>query len=399
MQKHITIQMMGEFVISVNGHEDSLLASRTRKGVALIEYLILNKGKLVPRQRLINVLWSGYMHTNPESSLKTLVSRVRKSLDGIDEGLGSCIVSVRGGYRWESIEGMQIDLLEIMELFERLARESDRGKRIRLYDRLIHLYKGDLFLTGDIEGGIGYQAALHNEYLNAIYDYIEILMEDGEYNRIIEVCRKALRIDELDERLHMEMMQAQVAGGMLDDAMEQYRKMSDMNEQYLDMAPSEELQAFYKKIVSSGNSLKHNLDVIRTQLRKDVSIRGAYQCGYEEFCRIFNLLTPTLERIGCSVFLGLVMLREPEEQKGRKTPGMQQLMDSLLKIICQNLRRGDVVSQYTDTIAAVMLPTVNYTTGNMVMERIRQMFFEQNPGTNIPFHYRLAELGATDRVF
>ena len=70
-----------------------------------------------------------------------------------------------------------------------------------------------------------------------------------------------------------------------------------------------------------------------------------------------------------------------------------------LRAICLNLRRGDVVTQYTETIAAVMLPTVNYTTGNMVMERIRQMFFEKNPGVNIPFHYRLAELGSTDRTF
>ena len=407
MQRHISIQMMGEFVISVDGQEISSLVSRSRKGVALIEYLILNKGKQVPKRRLINILWSGYMHTNPESSLKTLVSRTRKMLGEIDEDLAACIASERGSYRWESLDTVRIDMLEIMEIFERLARETERSKSVYYYDRLISLYKGDLFLTGDIEGGEGYEVALHNEYLNAIYDYIEILMEEGEYDRIISVCRKALRIDEFDERLHMEMMQAQVASGRVDDAMEQYHRMADMNEQYLDVAPSEEMQAFYEKIIRSGNSMKYNVESVKKELRTDTSIRGAYQCDYPEFRRIFNLINPTLERLGCSIFLGLVMLREPEgqvqwEPKGqgqKQQPGMQKLMDSLLEVICLNLRRGDVVTQYSQTIAAVMLPTVNYTTGNMVMERIRQMFFEKNPEANVPFHYRLIELGNANRNF
>ena len=398
MKKQIMVQMMGEFMVSAGGVDDVSLVTKTRKGVALMEYLILNKGKQVPRQRLINVLWSDYLHTNPESALKTLVSRVRKILSGMSVDLSGCIVSERGSYRWENLPGMQVDMLEIMEIFELLARETDTEKQKEYYSRLLELYKGDLYLTGDITGGTDYQVALHNEYLNAVYDYIELLMKEQAYEQIIDVCRRALRIDEFDERLNMEMMQAQVAGGRVDDAMEQYRRAADMSEQYLDAPLSEEMQAFYKKIISSGNSLKYSLDSVKAQLRQPGYSKRAHLCDFAEFQNIFSLMSPTLERVGCSIFLGLITISDPGDEKPA-APTMRKLMDSLTQILCSNLRRGDVVAQYSDTMAAIMLPTVNYTTGNMVIERIRHLFFEANPGAKVPFHYRLSEVGGNERGF
>ena len=103
-EKNISVQMMGEFVISVDGVEIPSLVNRTRKGVSLIEFLVLNKGKTIPRQRLINVLWSGMQNTNPESALKTLVSRLRKLMD---EGCELLSVSEAD----ESLESYFIDLV------------------------------------------------------------------------------------------------------------------------------------------------------------------------------------------------------------------------------------------------------------------------------------------------
>ena len=226
MSKGIVIRMMGEFVITIDGREVGHLASKSRKGVSLVEYLILNHGRQVPRQRLINELWFSVRNENPESSLKTLVSRMRKLLNTEHEGLGNCIVSDRGGYRWESMPGMRVDMLEIMEINEQLPRETDTKKKEELIERLIKLYGGDMYLTGDIRGGAGYAASLHNQYIYAIYDYVEILREEERYNDIIRVCERALEMDSFDERLQMEYMQAMVYINRTDDALVHYGKMS-----------------------------------------------------------------------------------------------------------------------------------------------------------------------------
>ena len=43
---------------------------------------------------------------------------------------------------------------------------------------------------------------------------------------------------------------------------------------------------------------------------------------------------------------------------------------------------------------ALLLPTVNYETGHMVMECLRQLFYKRYPNSDIPFHYRLGILGS-----
>ena len=391
MSKMIYIQMMGEFVINIDGREIHSFVTKSRKGVAMIEYLILNNGREVPKQRLLNVLWGGYAATNPENALKTLISRLRKMLAEEDQDLAECIKSVRGAYMWENAPNMRVDMLEIMELFELIPREADPEKRRHLYERLIRLYKGDLYLTGDIEGGESYEAALHSEYLDAVYDYIELLRSGEEFDLIVDVCRKALVIDQFDDRLNMEMMQALVDSKRSDEALVQYQKVEELNQKYMDAEPSEEMQNFYKKMVSSTDTLRFNLDFVRNELKEGDTRRGAYVCSYEVFKDVCNLQRFNLERLGCTLFLALIMLYDQTEEKLNSR--QEETMQTLMSILQKNLRKGDCIMRFSPTILAILLPTVNYTTGNMIMERIRHLFLSRYPGKEIPFHYRLGELG------
>ena len=391
MSKGISIRMMGEFVITVGGQEIGHLVNKSRKGISLVEYLILNHGRQVPRQRLINELWFSVKNENPESALKTLVSRIRKILNEECSGLGACIVSDRGGYRWDMMPGMEIDMLEIMEINEKLPREPDPAKRAVLCERLVSLYAGDLYLTGDIRGGAGYAASLHNQYLYAVYDYIDELREQERHNDIIRICERALEMDSFDERLHMEHMQAMVNIDRTNDAVAHYGKMTEQSERYLGAEPSDEMRSFYRQIVRSEKKLRISLDLVRNELAESGQKRGAYVCDYEMFKEIYNLQICNLERLDSTVFLGVIMLFDPEDTRHSFTPEYQKTaMDSLMQILQENLRRGDVVTRFSETSVTLLLPTVDYTTGNMVMERIHQVFRKQYE--DVPFHYRLGDL-------
>ena len=43
-------------------------------------------------------------------------------------------------------------------------------------------------------------------------------------------------------------------------------------------------------------------------------------------------------------------------------------------------------------IIALLLPTVNYNTGGMVLERIKRVFYRSYPNSNIVFNYRVGPL-------
>lgn len=387
----LTIRMMGDFSITVDGKEPYYLISKTKKGVALLEYLILHQGKPVQKQRLLHVLWSEG-NANPENAMKTLISRLRKQLDEIRQGLGACIVSARGSYHWESLPGMKIDLLELMRIFEELPREKDEDKRCSRYRQLMRLYSGDLFLTGDIEGGEEYQAALHRAYVNSIYDYIEILLKKQEYGQIVEACEKVLRIAPYDERFSMELNHARAKTSPSGAAMTAYREQRGLES-------TEEEKEYglwdsYYGVLESNNTLQSQLDSIVAGLQEKRSQKGAYLCDSEEFGRFYRLLMPTLERLGCPMFLGMISLQmyNPSDYSEDIRGEQKKAMKNLMEILRENLRQGDVVTSDFQTTVMVLLPAVNYTTGNMIMERIRYQFFEKNAGTKVPFHYRLREI-------
>ena len=96
MAETIRIQMMDHFLIYIDEKKTDQLAVKSKKGAALVQYLILNEGERVPNQKLLAALWDEEKSTNPENALKTLVSRLRVLLTQIDPALGACVVSDRG---------------------------------------------------------------------------------------------------------------------------------------------------------------------------------------------------------------------------------------------------------------------------------------------------------------
>lgn len=82
----IRIQMMNTFTIYINEIQADHMVNKSRKGVALMQYLILNREQPVPNQRLLAALWSEEKSANPENALKTLVSRLRALLNQLSPG-------------------------------------------------------------------------------------------------------------------------------------------------------------------------------------------------------------------------------------------------------------------------------------------------------------------------
>ena len=237
---------------------------------------------------------------------------MRVILNEMVDGLGECIASDRGGYHWRSMPGLSIDVLEIMGLFDAISGERSRETLRELYRRLAALYTGDLYQTGDLEEEAAYAEQLHSQYLNAMYAYIDLLRESEEYNEISEVCRRALAVDNFDDRLHIEMMRAMVNLNRASDAMSQYRHATDIASRYLDVEPSEEIKAFYWQMNRTHKEVKFNLDAFRNELQESGAEHGAFVCDYSIFRAIYNLQLRALERAGVtSMFLAAFMIGGP----------------------------------------------------------------------------------------
>ena len=311
MENPVNIRMMGLFTIEADGEVHEELMTKSRKGISLIQYLILERGRPVSSQRLIRELWADKRSENPEGALKTMVSRVRSALNEISPDLGMCIVSGQGNYRWQSLPHVHVDVLEIIDLLNSLRHEPPDPGHMKKTERLMELFQGDLYLTGDILNGQATFNWLHNEYLSAVYRYIELLKIHDEYTKICDVCRRASRIDDLDEQLHIELMQAMVNLNRSDEAAAEYRRLAKQSREYLDAEPGEELQACYDSLAEAGKTIRINLDTIRNELiEKEGGTKGPFFCSYEVFKEVYNIYRRTKDEMPAD----MLEIEEAEEE-------------------------------------------------------------------------------------
>ncbi len=396
MSDMIRIQLMDTFAIYINEIKKDQLVNPSRKGVTLIQFLMINRGQPVSNRRLMDALWTEEGSSNPENALKTMISRIRALLNQVSPNLGKCIVADHGAYRWQNAPGMTVDLYEIEDIFDDVNRYREDFTRLRtLYARLMELYTGDLLQRSEQnEWAMAQATALHTKYMAAVYAYVELLKQDNNYSEVINVCRAALDVDNFDDRLHMELMTALIKTNRNNEAMLQYKHVMHLHYRYLGIQPSGEMRDFYKQIVHAGNTLEFNLESIRNELRESSEQRGAFVCEYAVFKEIFNLQMRNLERLGSTMFLVVIMV---SSIGGQPMDSIKQdnVMQSLMELLKQNLRKGDTVTHISPTIVALLLPTVNYQTGAMVMERIKRLFYRQYPNSNVAFSYRVGPLSST----
>lgn len=402
MVQRIEIQVLGGFDIRLmdeNGHQTDSVEVKSRKGISLITYLVLQQGKPMSSQRMVRELWASKRNVNSAGSLKTTVSRLRASLNEAFPGLGTCIRSEGGGYCWHSIPQVQVDVIEMMMLIRELKELLPEEEREKKFRRVLDLYRGDLYQTGDMINGEMQSSWLHQEYLETMYAYVSFLKEEEEYNEIVRVCQKALQIDELDEFLRIELMRAMVCLNRLSDAQAEYRRVVTLNKNLLDAEPSEDLQSCYKELSAAGQTLQFNIDSIRNELlERENEHHGPFFCEYAAFKEIYNIQMRNLERLGSTMFLGVIMVVNPEDGSDNlSSVTRESAMAGLQEIMRNHLRKGDIVTRFAPTIYAMLLPMVNYSTGSMVMERIEQLFYEEYSSRKIALHFRISPLGGGNR--
>ena len=65
MADTIRIQLMDTFTVYINEQKEEHLTKKSRKGVNLMQYLMLNHGQPVPNYRLLATLWTDEGSANP----------------------------------------------------------------------------------------------------------------------------------------------------------------------------------------------------------------------------------------------------------------------------------------------------------------------------------------------
>lgn len=390
--KSFRVTMLGGFTISRDGKLCLEDAGRSRKVWNLLEYLLVNRGRDISQDDLIQVC-GNEESADPAKVLKNLAYRLRTML--AEHGLPAeeCIIFRRGVYAWNPALPCTVDAEEFEELWKRASGGSLRqDQQLKCYLEAIELYHGRFLPRSAFEEWVVPLSTYYQRlYVECIYGAYDILSTQKNYEPMVSICNRAVSIDPYDEGIYELLIRSLIQLGRHKDALAAYEAISKVLYDDLGVNPSDSLSALYRDIMKTIKSVETDLAIIKEDLREAMGKRGAYLCHYEIFKDIYRFIARTLERTGQSVYIMLCTLTDSEDDIPPVSL-QHSAMEKLKEVIGCSLRRGDLYARYSCTQYVVMLPGTNYENGCMVGKRISDNFRRDYPGHGVKLHYKLLPL-------
>lgn len=93
MEPILQIQVLGKFTLRYGETVISDEDDRSRKVWAVLAYLIYHREKIISQQELVDLCWGeDTRSSDPHNALKSVIHRIRATLDKLQEGLGRTLL-------------------------------------------------------------------------------------------------------------------------------------------------------------------------------------------------------------------------------------------------------------------------------------------------------------------
>ena len=386
----LKIQMLGGFSLRLGKRELQDTDTRSKKVWVLLAYLIIHREQTVAQRTLIDLLWGDETDSiNPENALRITMHRTRTLLEQLSPELGrGMILRRRGGYQWNG--GGEVD----SERFEALCCQKAEDPDLRLRNLLeaISLYQGDYLPRQSGEVWVVSTAAyLHNLFVSAAQEAVELLIQQGRSHEAAGVCRRCLALEPCHEGFCRELMQLLAAAGDRRGAAEVYDRLSKRLFDDFGISPSEETRAVYRAAAYSPEDRVLSIDDVMGNLRESDAPSGALQCDFDYFRILCHALSRTMERSGGAAHVVLLdVISTAEREMPRQT--IDRVMGQLSQQIRLSLRRGDVFCQCSVSQFTVLLSRANFENCQMICDRILRNFRRAYPYVPIRIAYQIRPL-------
>lgn len=386
----LKIQMLGGFSLRLGKRELQDTDTRSKKVWVLLAYLIIHREQTVTQRTLIDLLWGDETDSiNPENALRITMHRTRTLLEQLSPELGrGMILRRRGGYQWNG--GGEVD----SERFEALCcqKAEDPDLRLRNLMEAISLYRGDYLPRQSSEVWVVSTAAyLHNLFVSAAQEAVELLIQRGRSHEAAGVCRRCLALEPCHEGFCRELMQLLAAAGDRRGAAEVYDRLSKRLFDDFGISPSEETRAVYRAAAYSPEDRVLSIDDVMGNLRESDAPSGALQCDFDYFRILCHALSRTMERSGGAAHVVLLdVISTAEREMPRQT--IDRVMGQLSQQIRLSLRRGDVFCQCSVSQFTVLLSRANFENCQMICDRILRNFRRAYPYVPIRIAYQIRPL-------
>jgi YVTN family beta-propeller protein len=223
---------------------------------SVLALMLLNANEVVPTDRLIDELWRDDAPPSAAKIVQVHVSRLRKALDGVGEG----ILITRGhGYELRVASG-ELDLDRFRALLEDgrtalAANEPD--KAADTLRKALALWRGPPLADFTYESFAQDEIARLEELrLAALEERIEADLALGRHDAVVQELEGLVARHPLRERVRGQLMLALYRSGRQAEALEVYRDARKIFADELGLEPSPRLQQLERAILSHDQAVQ-----------------------------------------------------------------------------------------------------------------------------------------------
>jgi DNA-binding SARP family transcriptional activator len=213
-----------------------------QKQRAVLALLLLEAGRVVPQDRLIDALWNEKPPRTAVTSLQNFVSQLRKVL-------GPSVLETKApGYRINVRPG-ELDLDRFRQLVEQARRMDVTDKRAKLREALA-LWRGPALADFGFES-FAQQHIAHLEELRlaTLEERVQADLDDGRHAELVGELEGLVEEHPVRERLRGQYLLALYRSGRQAEALQAYQDGRRLLVEELGIEPSRELQQLHGAIL------------------------------------------------------------------------------------------------------------------------------------------------------
>lgn len=376
----LQIQVLGKFTLRYGERVVSDEDDRSRKMWTVLAYLIYHREKTISQQELVDLCWGDDTRSSdPHNALKSVVHRIRATLDKLQEGLGKTLLRRKAGcYLWNPEIPLEVDA-EVFETLCTTGAQAEGEARLESYRQALALYTNDVLpkLSGEL-WLIPITTYYHRLYVQTAEETLRLFEERERFPEAILLARQAVRIEPYQEGLYAQLIRMLLKTGNQKGAIAVYEEMSELFFSNFGVMPSNELRALYREATRTVNNHALSMEDLREQLQEDHTLGGAMLCAYDFFKILYHAQSRAMVRTGNAAHLCLLSVAAKDGSELSKR-SLDRAMDNLKDLIRQNLRRDDVAAQCSVSQYVILLPRASYENSHMVANRLISAFYRRYP--------------------
>lgn len=249
-QEQVHFGVLGPMLVE-HGTQTILLRGRQR---VLLAMLLMNSGRAVSVDRLIDGLWG---ESPPDNSLNTLQVHMSQLRRALDAGSASIVTQSPGYLLKVGVD--QLDLMQFEELVHRgndLLGSEERAEAARVLGQALDLWRGPpLEDLGDSPFVDSARTFLTERRLGVTEDRLRLLLKLGRDREVIEAGEVLLASHPLRESVWEAVVLALYRSGRQADALARYRDCRNLLLDELGVEPMPGLQMLERQILNHDQVL------------------------------------------------------------------------------------------------------------------------------------------------